>query len=275
MRPAYRPALTFGDGIPPAVKGLLLVNVAVFVVQLLVERSTRMPVVEYLFALWPAHVLHQGKVWQLFTYQFLHADPMHLLYNMLGLFFFGRAMEWHWGSHRFLTVYLISGLAGGIVTWLASLNSVVPTLGASGAVLGVLVAFGLTFPDAIIFINFFIPMKAKWLVIIYAALNIFGTIGGRGGISYTAHLGGMAAGFLAWRWEEAWIMRGRYHPALKDKVQQWRRQREERLRTGRAKKLVRDRDQIDSILEKISREGMESLTEGERRILEEASREDR
>ncbi len=269
MSPTYRQPLAFGDSWPPVVKGLLLVNVAVFALQLFIERMARTPSMEWQFALVPALVTLQGRVWQLFTYQFLHASPMHLLFNMLGLFFFGRIMEWHWGSRRFLVIYLICGVVGGIATWLAGMRSPVPTVGASGAILGVIVAFGLTFPDEIVFFNLFIPMKAKWLVAIYAVLNI---LGGERGVSYTTHLGGMFAGLIAWRWEEPRASRGRFHPAWKDRVRQWWQHRDRRRNEVRAKRVVRDREQIDAILEKINREGMESLTDKERRILDEASR---
>jgi membrane associated rhomboid family serine protease len=252
------------------VKSLLLANVAVFVVQLLLDRSVHGANVIWSFALVPAEVTYGGKFWQLFTYQFLHGGPMHLLYNMLGLFFFGRVMEWHWGSRRFLAVYLLCGLAGGIAVWLLALRSGVPTVGASGAVLGILVAFGLTFPDEIIFLNFFIPMKAKWLVVLYAAFNLFGGIGGGRGVSYTGHLGGMLAGFLAWRWTEPWISRGRFRPPWSEKARRWRRRLLERRRAAPARRRERERERVDALLEKIGREGMDSLTAAERRFLEEA-----
>jgi membrane associated rhomboid family serine protease len=140
-------------------------------------------------------------VWQLVTYMFLHnpGDFQHILWNMLGLWMFGKDLEVMWGTRRFLQYYFLCGIGAGICVLLASALFGSPasrTIGSSGAVYGLLLAFGVLFPDAqIIFLIF--PIKAKYAVIITGAITFMLTFGATGdGVSHVAHLGGMAIGFL-------------------------------------------------------------------------------
>ena len=138
-------------------------------------------------------------VWQLFTYMFLHGGITHLLFNMLTLWFFGTQLERDWGTRRFLKYYFYCGIAAGVCVLAANMavgDWVRPTIGASGAIFGVLVAFGVLYPNQTVLMNFLFPIKAKYMVMIYAAIELLLTIGPNTGVSTVAHLGGMAFGYV-------------------------------------------------------------------------------
>ena len=148
----------------------------------------------------PARVAAEGAVWQLFTYMFLHADVYHLLFNMLGLYFFGTQIEHRMGSREFLLFYFFSGLAAGVfsfaVYWFSGAYMII-LLGASGAIYAVLLAFAVYYPNAVIYVMGIIPVRAPILVTIYAAIEIFNHVAGRsGGIAHLTHLAGLGAAFL-------------------------------------------------------------------------------
>lgn len=189
-------AHSFGPGpITPAVKWIIWANVAMFVVSLAFPRF----VLAYL-ALSPDKVLH-GWVWQPATYMFLHADPLHILFNMLGVWMFGVELERLWGTKFFLRYYAVCGLGAAITTLAVGLlpftfatavyESV--TVGASGALYGLLLAFAKYYPNRPILMMLLFPVPAKYFVIIIGALSFL--TGGRG-VAHAAHLGGLIFGFL-------------------------------------------------------------------------------
>jgi membrane associated rhomboid family serine protease len=183
--------------LPTVTKALLLICVGVFCAQLLLP-----PVFEGLFALWP---LQSGRVmpWQMLSYAFLHGSMLHLFFNMLALWMFGAEIERLWGGKRYLQFLLASALAAAAVQllWTLLIGSLAPTLGASGATFGLLLAFGMLFPNRIIMPLFPpIPMKAKVFVAIFGALELILGVTGPGGIAHFAHLGGMLGGFLMIRY---------------------------------------------------------------------------
>ena len=136
-------------------------------------------------------------VWQLVTYMFLHAEILHLFFNMLTLFMFGNDLERYWGTERFLKYYFITGIGAGVCSWLVAMDSAAATIGASGAIYGLLLAYGLLYPNRIIFLNFLIPVKVKYLVLLMGAIAFFSSLTGReSGISHIAHLGGMLVGLI-------------------------------------------------------------------------------
>jgi len=174
---------------------LILINVLIYLVQGL---STKLVVY---FGLIPAFVVTKGYVWQLVTYMFLHGNFWHIFLNMYALMIFGIPIEQEWGSRRFLQYYFFTGVGAGITIFTINMiigggNQFVPTIGASGAVFGLLLAFGILYPDAVILIFFVIPMKAKYLVILYGALEFYSLIssGGQSNISHAGHLGGLLFG---------------------------------------------------------------------------------
>jgi membrane associated rhomboid family serine protease len=150
-------------------------------------------------ALTPYLVVHEFKIWQLVTYLFLHdpTSPWHILFNMLGLWWAGTAIEQTWGTRKFLKFYFICGIGAGLCVILAALlfnGMESPVIGASGAIYGLLLAFALLFPDQIVIFIFF-PIKAKYLVMILAGVALFSSITDHSsGVSYAAHLGGLAIG---------------------------------------------------------------------------------
>src|SRR5262247_3223129 len=158
---------TSAIGYPPwtrAVKILVIACVIAFALQLF-DGLTGVPSITQKFGLTPYQVTHNFYVWQLVTYIFLHDGIFHILFNMLGLWMFGSDLERVWGSRQFTKYFFICGIGAGLFTVLLTPNSGVPVIGASGAIYGVLLAFGLLFPDRIIIFMIF-PIPAKWFVAI-------------------------------------------------------------------------------------------------------------
>jgi len=180
------------------VKWLLIANAAVFLFTSLAPEALQ-PHIGVL-KLTPDTVMHNFTVWQLFTYLFLHAGPWHLIINMLVLWMFGVQLERDWGTRRFLKYYFICGIGAGTCDVLmhAALGDWgTSTVGASGAIMGLLLAFGVLYPNQTILMEFLFPIKAKYFVMIYAALELWASIAARNsGVSNIAHLGGMAVGFI-------------------------------------------------------------------------------
>jgi membrane associated rhomboid family serine protease len=183
--------------LPPVTKVFMLVCVAVYCLNYLLGRA-----LDGLFALWP---LGSGKFmpWQVLSYAFLHGDVGHLFFNMLGLWMFGGELERLWGQKRFIQFLIAGALAAAAVqiVWTMFIGSRVPTVGASGALFALLLAFGMLFPNRIIMPLFPpIPMKAKIFVAIFGALELVFGLMGSSGVAHFAHLGGMLGGFLMIRY---------------------------------------------------------------------------
>jgi len=192
---------------PNGVKWLLISNCAIFVALFLLARDEAL--VRELFdwfALSPYHVLHNFRIWQLATYLFLHGGIWHLLINMFTLWMFGITLEKDWGTQRFLKYYFLCGIGAGIcdviVNTLLGRASLPPpygvsTIGASGAIYGLLLAFGVLYPEMTILFAFLFPIKAKYFVMIYGGIELLSALGTQNsGVSNIAHLGGMLFGLL-------------------------------------------------------------------------------
>ena len=193
----------FGS-LPPATRALITVNVVIFLLQAVTGSQLVVA-----FALWPPSMAGQlgvdgagnFEVWQLFTYAFLHASIAHLLFNMLALFMFGGEIERLWGPRRFLTYYftcVMGAAAAQLLVVTQHAGPPYPTLGASGGVFGLLLAFGMMFPRRMILLIFPpIPMPAWLFVTVYGLIElVLGVTGTQEGVAHFAHLGGMASGFL-------------------------------------------------------------------------------
>ncbi|HEY3634415.1 MAG TPA: rhomboid family intramembrane serine protease [Caldimonas sp.] len=182
--------------LPPVTQALLLANVAIFFLGELLGPGLLAP-----FALWP---VGQGFwPWQVLTYAFLHGSFNHLFFNMLGLWMFGSELEHIWGQKRFLQFYTASVIAAALTQLIvdALLHSPTPTIGASGGLFGLLLAFAMIFPNRIILLFFVLPMKAKWLVALYGVLELYqGVYVMNSGVAHFAHLGGMLGGLLMLRY---------------------------------------------------------------------------
>ena len=197
---------------PPAVQNLLIANCVVFLAMTLLDKIR----IYELFALFPVPS-PLFEIWQPVTYMFMHGDLSHLFFNMFALWMFGRGLEQELGTKRFLIYYLVCGIGAGLVqlgmaqidlmrlpeTSLAYQQYLwTPTVGASGAVFGLLLAFGMLHPNATIMLLIPpIPMKAKWFVIIYGLLELFFGVSGRmDSVAHFAHIGGMFWGWLLLMW---------------------------------------------------------------------------
>jgi membrane associated rhomboid family serine protease len=249
---------------PPAIKWLLIANAGAFVLQILFGM-----VVIRLFGLQPELVIERGWVWQPLTYMFIHGGFFHLLFNMFVLWMFGSEIERLWGSNEFLKYFILCGLGAAALSFVFSYNAVL--IGASGAVYGVLLAFGILFPDRYIYLWFLLPIKAKYLVAGLAAIEFLSGIAQTGdGIAHFAHIGGMVTGLIYLKWT-----RSASHP-FERLFARWRRRDLRVIEGGAGKRRERRgsalETEIDRILDKISAQGIESLTPEEERILEDASR---
>jgi membrane associated rhomboid family serine protease len=196
----YRTRSSFFDwSFPTGVKWLIISNVAVYLVYFFGSMIRKEPIFGSL-ELVPAEVI-RGSVWQLFTYLFLHSltSVWHIVFNMLALWMFGTPIEQTWGTRRFLQYYFICGIGAGICVVLANLAFGDPyqrTIGASGAIYGLLLAFGMLFPNQTVLLSFLFPIKAKYMVMIFGAIAFMSSFQTGSTVSNLAHLGGMLFGFV-------------------------------------------------------------------------------
>ncbi len=256
---------------PPVVKSLLLLNIAAFIVDSLLHLSP-------LLGLWYwGYPMFQP--FQFVTYMFMHAGFTHIFFNMFALWMFGRIMEQVWGGKRFLLYYMVCGIGAGLVQEMGQAAGIISTqamtIGASGAVYGILLAFGMTFPNERLFIiPFPFPIKAKWFVCLYAGIEILEGISGQDGVAHFAHLGGMLFGLLLiMYWRNAALRKSIHfgenfwskpsaattmHVSYNDnytKDYEYNSRRKARA------------DEIDRILDKVRMGGYQSLTESEKQTL--------
>jgi membrane associated rhomboid family serine protease len=184
-----------------AIRTIIIASVAVFLVDFALASAGTIPLSTF-FGLRPRAVVEGLQVWQLATYMFLHGGVFHLLFNMLALWMFGVELERMWGWKYFAKYYAVTGVGAGVCVVLAGLvfdgaSYVVPTVGASGAIYGVLLAFALYFPNRPILLFMLFPVPAKYAVMIFGGIAFMAAAGdGGGGVSHVAHLGGIIVGYL-------------------------------------------------------------------------------
>ena len=289
--------------LPTIVKHLLIINVLMFLAYVTLARFNI-----DLNDILGLHFFKASdfRIYQLVTYMFMHGNFGHLFFNMFALWMFGNTLENIWGSKRFLLFYMVCGIGAGLcqelvqyiqyATSLAQYETVnmsgriismdsylnmMTTVGASGAIYGLLLAFGMMFPDSRIYLYFLFPIKAKWFVIGYAVLELILGFQGVDNVAHFAHLGGMLFGLLL-------ILYWRKHPAgpdknfrkLKDIFQSWKRKSQMKYtryeevydKMPRSdedynyQKAKKERD-IDAILDKVAKNGYDSLTKEEKEFL--------
>jgi membrane associated rhomboid family serine protease len=252
-------------GFPPGVSQLVLITAIVYLLQGLFPDA----LVYGNLALIPREVVSHGKIWELATYMFLHGGMMHLFFNMFGLVMFGTALELGWGTREFVKYYFVTGIGAGVIHVLVTLmgggSPNIPTIGASGAIFGILIAYGMTYPNRTVLAMLVIPMSARTFVAIYAFLELAMTIQyhGQDGVARFAHLGGMLVGFVYLKRETLlWKLRRQLGRVGTRSV---------RFSSGKGYTDEEYRQRIDAILEKGSREGFGALTEEERRFLKESA----
>lgn len=247
--------------LPPVVKWLLIINIAVYLVCGLIP-----PVGEVVYtwaSVFPESWANIAQVWRFVTYQFLHdlGGFFHVLFNMIVLYFFGPLMEHRWGSKRFLKFYLFAGAAGGIVYTLLVITGILdarPMVGASGGIYGLLGAAAILFPRMQVFLFGLIPMTMRTVAILAVVISLLRYLGGINAGGEAAHLTGIAVGVLYVLYQP-WLTTLRMQ---KNKGRWKQKIQNERSFAG----------EVDRILEKIHQEGLDSLTEPEKETLREATR---
>jgi membrane associated rhomboid family serine protease len=176
----------------PGVKYVLIICVGVFLLQFLAPMRILMA-----FGLIPVLVWKKFFFWQFGTYIFLHASLFHLLFNLFALWMFGSELERLWGTRRFIRYFMITGVGAGICYAIVRPSQWSPVIGASGAIYGILLAYGLIFPNRMVYVWFLFPIRAKYFVMIFGAIELYASItGSTGGIAHVAHLGGMLVGYV-------------------------------------------------------------------------------
>ncbi len=299
MNTYYRPTGFGGFSFfPPVIKNLLIINGAVFLVQVLGQSiavgnglSLADTIIKY-FALIPLSTFADVSFypWQLITYQFLHGGFGHIFFNMFALWMFGMEIENLWGSKKFLYYYLLCGIGAGLCHLFISPlfgGVAAPTIGASGAIFGVMIAFAMLFPNRYIFLYFFIPIKAKYLITILVVMEFMFVDSAGSNIAHLAHLGGALTGFIFLLLDKNTnvaiknvFKRSSYRTTkpfnplggLSDKF----KKKEENVQDAKfyeveGKDEVSQED-IDRILDKISQSGYQNLTSKEKEILFKASK---
>ncbi|HLA68447.1 MAG TPA: rhomboid family intramembrane serine protease [Bacteroidota bacterium] len=297
QRNFYRPSMFGGFSFfPLVIKWLMITNAVVFVLMnffgsFTLDGYPLAPLIYQYFALLP---FGDGFLpWQLITYQFMHAGIMHLLFNMFfGLWMFGMEIEHLWGPKKFLLFYLMCGVVAGIAQLVLApvLDRPSMVIGASGAVYGVLVAFGMMFPDRYIYLYFLIPVKVKYFVIVLIVLGLF-SLGQPTDVANLAHLGGALAGYVyllfdmrrvpghaffqrvGWWWNGLFAPRPEHDDDVIDaKVFDINEGRTDDRSGEKKNEHAEVQKRIDEILDKIGRSGYQNLTEEEKKILFEASK---
>ncbi len=258
-----------------AVPAIILVNVIIFLLQQMTMTRTvggySYSSLTYSMALIPYSVTTNYEIWRVFTYMFLHGGFWHLLLNMWGIYLFGSMLEQYMGSKKFLLLYFISGLSGGVF-WLAfNWSSMAVCIGASGALFGVLVGAALLFPNSMIMLLIPpIPLKLRTFAIIYALIETFSAVTGIDGqIAHLAHIGGLIGGYLVMRFMYPAnvydIFKFLKIPALHKAPKNFSPKAAKKWKMAGISTT-----KIDDILDKISKNGINSLTEDELSTLKQA-----
>lgn len=324
-RPGYRRT----SFLTPIIKTFIIINVSVWLFQsfflVIISDSLLSYFIGY-FALWPIDsfatfdqwiTMDPGIFypWQIITYQFMHSasNIFHIIFNMIILWMFGSELEGLWGSGKFLGYYILAGIGAALVQLFIApmLGQVGPTVGASGAVYGILIAFIMTFPDRPIFFIFFpVPIPAKYLAIILGGFELIMGFTGGDGIAHFAHLGGAATGFLLMKYGDKMNIYSMFNKMMSSKPKQrtdtssffgqqqrqsqqqtrfykpnWHQQQQQPKHTTYTEadskpskyNLSVDGEEItqakiDAILDKISESGYQNLSEKEKKILFELSK---
>ncbi len=253
---------------------LIVINIAVFILNMLTSGPRNTSPVFLYGCLIPCDG-YIWQIWRLITYQFLHRDFMHIFFNMYALWLFGRMIEPRLGRTRFLTLYLFSGVLGGIFYTLANYNMRMPCIGASGATFGVMVAAAMTYPNAEFFLMFPpIRMKLWVMVLLYCGIELFSEMsGGDRGVAHLAHLGGALGGFLFMRRLGTLKIFFKHNDNRNGTSSRQPPPRRPTPPPMDNTPFVFDQAEINRILDKMSRQGYEQLTDRERWTLQKASEE--
>ncbi|MBN2376398.1 MAG: rhomboid family intramembrane serine protease [Sedimentisphaerales bacterium] len=244
------------------VKYLLIINVVVYIIQIICWRQAEAGQIPFMEKWFAAISTHPFQVWRLISFQFLHGGTFHLFFNMIGLYFLGPTLEHSWGSRQFLIFFLVCGFIGGLVYMIASNIGLLGggiLVGASGGVLGMLVACAILFPHFVVILLLF-PVPIRFAAVLLTVVYIFSVLGGEGNAGGNlCHLGGMATGFLWVRWRP-------YFASFRQKAVQGAYQ-------ARMKQQQQLQFEVDRILAKVREQGIQSLSRREKQVLEQATEE--
>lgn len=254
--------------LPKGIRALLIITVGIYILQIIPRIGVWCFV---LGALKPSLVFPGAQIWRLGTYMFLHnsMSPWHILFNMLALWMFGVELEQKWGTKRFIYFYFIGGIGSGLISLILIKLGDPFIIGASGAILAILTVYAYYFPDRRILIFFLFPVRVRVAVIIFGAISLMGAVQSAGGIAHLTHLGGIIVAILYLRYYNKVIAWDTHRRAVSA---------EKTMRQRAEKKIQKDRyfeDVIDPILKKIAEQGMDSLTDEEKRELKRASNKER
>ena len=272
-------SIRIGGPVTPGVKLLMIVNGAVFLIQqmagIIVPNGN---MIEGIFGLSHDGFINRLMIWQPFTYMFLHGGWMHIFFNLIGLWMFAGELEIAWGRTKFLRYYILSGTGAGLfialMNYVAFINfgeaaASVTTIGASGAIYAVLLAYAMLWPDREVLLYFLLPIKIKYLVIAFGLMEFFGTLsstaGAGGNISHIGHLGGLISGYILIRLMRSSKSKAKFKISFIEKFKKKNRLNEKKKVIDTriiAKKI------IDDLLGKIAKSGMNSLTPEEKKKLE-------
>ena len=300
---------------PPVIKNLIIINVAVFVLQYFLlpgvsfDGRSADEAFKLYFALWPVGEFGGESffyLWQPLTYQFLHGSMSHLFFNLFALWMLGSDVEREFGARKFMIFYILSGIGAALFHLIVTpmIGNVGPTVGASGSIFGILLAYAMLFPNrSLMIFPLFIPIRAKYFILILIGIDLLGGFGADDGIAHFAHLGGAAAGFLLFKFgDQIGLYRfidnifgkakNRPNPHQQNdnsmfgsrtddqsnvyKVN-WQKREEAPPPSDSTNNFSVDGEEVtqakvDEILDKISADGYQSLTEKEKQILFELSR---
>jgi membrane associated rhomboid family serine protease len=270
-------SIRFGGPLTQGVKLLMIINFSVFIIQQIAGLFEPNMLEVFL------GISHNGFVsnlmlWQPFTYMFLHGGWFHIFFNLLALWMFGGDLESIWGKRKFLQYYIFSGIGAGL--FIALMNYYVAlsrgefsvTIGASGAIYSLLLAYGLTWPNREVLLYFLFPIKIKYLLIAFGLMEFFGTLstaGGSGGnISHIGHLGGLLAGFLLYKF----FQKKSFKSSGASFFEKFMKKRRIEKKKKEIEVRIEAKQIIDETLDKIAKHGMASLSEEEKKRLEWARR---
>ncbi len=245
---SYKPSI-FTD----AIKVLVSINFCIFLLQSIARvENLFFP----LFGLVPKLVWSELMIWQPFTYMFFHGGIWHVLINMFVLWMFGSELERLWGKKFFLNYYFITGVGSGLVTMIFGIHSMTPIVGASGAVYGVLLAYGVIYPNRQVYLYGLIPIKSLWFVIGVGSIAFLSSFNEGSQISHLTHLSGMIIGYFLlknpFQLKKTWF-------SISKRILEYRVQKQEK-KIFQEHAIERD---VDQILDKINREGFKSLSQKE------------
>ena len=238
---------------PDAIKVLVSINFGIFILQTISQAEN---LFFPLFGLVPKLVWSNFMIWQPFTYLFLHGGIWHVLINMFVLWMFGSELERVWGKNRFYKFYFTTGIGSGIVSMIFGINSMIPIVGASGAVYGILLAYGFTYPNRTIYLYGIVPIKSRWFVLGIGLIAFFSSFNNISQISHITHISGMIIGYIALKKP---IQLRSFLFSIRKKTIEYK------IKKGNQIKVKEDdiKRDVDSILDKINRRGFNSLSKNE------------